>query len=45
MWATISALPQPVMALPSFWFVETFEEILPLGLSFSAGAMVKNFFD
>lgn len=40
MWAAFSAIPQPLMAIPAFWFVETFTDVLPFGLSFSAGAMV-----
>jgi zinc transporter, ZIP family len=42
LWATFSALPQPLMAIPSYWFVEVFSAILPFGLSFSAGAMVSH---
>jgi zinc transporter, ZIP family len=39
-WSIFSSLPQPIMAVPSFMFVETFRKALPFGLGFAAGAMV-----
>jgi len=39
-WSVFSSLPQPIMAVPAFIFVETFRVALPYGLGFAAGAMV-----
>jgi zinc transporter ZupT len=39
-WSIVSSLPQPLLAVPSFLFVEAFEGLLPYGIGFAAGAMV-----
>jgi zinc transporter ZupT len=39
-WSVVSCLPQPLMAVPSFLFVEAFRPSLPYALGFAAGAMV-----
>jgi zinc transporter, ZIP family len=40
LWSIFSSLPQPIIAVPTFHFVASFEHLLPIGLGFAAGAMI-----
>ena len=39
-WALATAAPQPLVALPSFLFVDSFFQLLPMALGFAAGCML-----
>lgn len=39
-WSVFSSLPQPLLAVPAFAFVEAFHGVLPIGLGVAGGAML-----
>lgn len=39
-WSVFSSLPQPLLAVPAFLFVDAFEAVLPGAFGFAAGAMI-----
>ena len=39
-WSIVTCLPQPLVAVPSFIFVDTFTMLLPTALGFAAGCMI-----
>ena len=38
-WCVCSSIPQPIMAVPAYFFVDYFRVVVPIGLGFAAGAM------
>lgn len=39
-WTLLCALPQPLFAVPSFIFVDSFRALLPASMGFAAGCMI-----
>ncbi len=39
-WSFISSVPQPLLAVPAFLFVDAFRPAMPYAMGFAAGAMV-----
>ncbi|KAF5839871.1 hypothetical protein DUNSADRAFT_18414 [Dunaliella salina] len=39
-WSLLCSMPQALVAVPSYLFVETFQALLPLALGFAAGCMI-----
>jgi zinc transporter ZupT len=44
-WSIVSSLPQPLLAVPAFLFVDAFRPALPYAMGFAAGAMVFMVFE
>ncbi len=44
-WSIFSSLPQPLLAVPAFLFVDAFRPALPYAMGFAAGAMVFMVFE
>lgn len=40
LWTIATSMPQPLVAIPSFMFVEAFTALLPVALGFAAGCMI-----